>query len=119
MTEIKKIRLTAQRYGLGCVDMRHKLVNYDYTIQNNDFVFITDEARAKATSEYGRYEAWAYMSVPNRKREIHVMIGFDEYGNYYRTSVNFGKGNIPKKIKIQLLNTLIEWLIADGWGVTE
>ena len=105
--------------GLGWISNNHELVNHPYTVQNNFSVYRTDKARKEASERYGRYKAWAFLKTPSRKKEVHVSIGFDVLGNYQTSSINYDRGYFSKKEKESLYETLISWLIEDGWAVEE
>ena len=79
-------------------------------------VYRTDEARREMSEKWGRYTFHADYKIPERNREVAVLIGFDEYGNHQISCVNYGRGYFPKKVKEFLIKDLCDWLVLDGWA---
>ena len=85
-----------------------------YSVENTCSVHDPERA-AQEVKECGMYQIDGWMNIPCRKRDVNIEIGFDRYGNFQTWKVNFGRGNIPKKYKEEMFNTLCQWAIKDGW----
>jgi hypothetical protein len=112
----RNIRLTSKKDGLGWVFAHSEYCSENYNVENACSVYRRSPERvAQEVKEKGMYQIWAYMNIPCRKKETCIEIGFDRYGRFQSWEVNHGRGNIPKKYKKEMFDTLCQWAMKDGW----
>lgn len=111
----RSIRLTSKKDGLGWVFAYSEYCSENYGVENACSVYIDPERAAQEVEERGMYQIWGYMNIPCRKKDVSIHIGFDRYGNFQTWEVNHGRGNIPKKYKEEMFDTLCQWAMKDGW----
>ena len=112
----RNIRLTSKKDGLGWVFAYSEYCSEHYGVENVCSVCRHyPERAAQEVKECGMYQIGGWMNIPCRKRDVYIEIGFDRYGNFQTWKVNYGRGNIPKKYKEEMFNTLCQWAIKDGW----